>query len=70
MNILKAIAKLEEIKNYMGDVDVVIDTEAATFTCHMVEVEDISDNRDIVNVGETPLCIIMPNRKSMRHIKT
>ena len=68
MKISAVIAKLKEIKSYMGDVDVVVDTEAGTFPCHEVNVEDVLDNVDLVDAGEKPICIIHLDHKIMRKV--
>jgi len=58
MKISKMIEQLEEAKKYMGDVDVLVDTEAGKFPCHMVDIEEIYDNHELVDAGDDPMCIV------------
>jgi hypothetical protein len=41
MKISKLIKKLQSTLTHSGDLDVVVDTEAAKFSCHLVDIKNV-----------------------------
>ena len=60
MKLSEFIKQLKEIQDEIGDGEVVVDTEARTFDCHIVDVRAVSNmgNEVCELLNEKDMCII------------
>lgn len=65
MKISKLIKKLQATLNHSGDLEVVVDTEACKFSCHMVEIKNVLVTPKIQN---EIICYLRLDPNVMSHI--